>query len=340
MKAEPGIRQTRSGWQAYVRVRGEFRSQHFPPDTKITTLRQWRETEIGKRQAFRAAAKRGLEVRDPDAERSLGRDADRYLSLVGYLVSFKDRQRRLREWVTLLGRDTPRASITAVDIRLGLERLRLKRGLKPKTLNLYRTDLIHLWRLLDGKSATNPALDVPAYKTETIRWRLPTWAAAEKAIAAVVSKRSQARLSVMLWTGLPQAQLKRLAPADVQFRAKQVYVAGRKKGAGTANVTLPLLPQAVQAFAAFREAKAWGSFSNRSLAKTLQHACRRAKVKRFHPYLLRHLFLTEVAKAIGDDRVVAALGLHADTKMTQRYTEQSVDLRLKKGLEMFRQTRK
>jgi len=66
----------------------------------------------------------------------------------------------------------------------------------------------------------------------------------------------------------------------------------------------------------------------------LRLACQRAKVPVFTPYALRHLFLTTVALATKDDRVVAELAQHADIRMTRRYTQASVDPRLTAGLKL------
>jgi hypothetical protein len=39
----PGIRRTKHGWQVYVTVRGEFVSKHFPAETPLAFLRDYRD---------------------------------------------------------------------------------------------------------------------------------------------------------------------------------------------------------------------------------------------------------------------------------------------------------
>lgn len=327
MPLERGIRQTRSGWQVFVRVHGEFRSKHFKPDTPLETLRRWRDEQDARRDADELLA-----GEDP----TLAQDCETYLKLpsVTRLTVYKDRAYRVRRWPTFFPKHTLRKDLTAVTIGRALDTL-LETGLAPATVNLYRTDLIHLYRKLDGKSAVNPALDVDALPMRRPPLKLPTWKEAERVIKAIASPQTRARLSVLLWTGWPSAQVKRLTPGDIHFRSKTVKLLGRKKGKGTPDVTLPVLPGALTALRAFHRAKAYGPFSGSSLRKALHRACKAKKVTPFRVYDLRHLFLTTAAIAIKDDRVVAALGLHRDTKMTERYTEQSVNPRVRQGLDLF-----
>lgn len=69
-----------------------------------------------------------------------------------------------------------------------------------------------------------------------------------------------------------------------------------------------------------------------TMHSALHRACKVVRVPAFRPYDLRHLFLTTVALATKDDRVVAELGMHADIRQTRRYTMASVNPRLIDGL--------
>lgn len=330
---ERGIRRTRSGFQVYVRIKGEFRSKHFPPDTDIRDLRQWREEQ---------KARHVLKLPDDPNATSFERDANTYLDLVKHLTSYRDRAHRVKWWVTFLGPRINRHNISALDIRRGLEQLR-RLGKSNATLNLYRTALMHLYTVLDGKSGRNPVRDVPHYDEEPGPLILPTWATAEKVIARVgwVTNRdgsrrrdnlTRLRLAVLLYTGWPASTLMRLEPAHVEWKTGIVRLTARRKGRGVSARVVPVMPKALIALKALKKAKAWGSFDTRSMNKALRRACRALKVTEFHPYVLRHLFLTELALVTKDDRVVAELGLHSDTKQTRRYTAQSVDPRLKAGI--------
>lgn len=322
MKSETGIRRKGDGWQVYVRVRGEFRSKAFPDGSSLLEMRRWRE-----QQKARAV----LDLPDDPNDSSLTRDVRDFLSLCEGIASYDDRERRMKRWVTLLGARTARSEITTVDIRRGLEQLR-QEGYAPATLNLFRMDLQRMFTVLDGKSGRNPVLDVAPYKLTERRWRLPSWEDAGRAIGQVKNRRSADILTVIRWTGLDNGQVKQLLPSDFHKRASAIELPGRKKGAGTPRVVMPLLPQAVRAFDRFFKHKSHGPFSNSNLRRDLHKGCKAAKVITFRVKDLRHLFLTEAAKTIRDDRVIMELAQHRDTRMTRRYTAQSVDPRVKDGL--------
>jgi integrase len=325
-----GIRRTSSGWQVFARVRGEFRSKHYPPDTPLATLKL-------RREELRARAV--LHEPEPTDGSTFGDDCALYLQAVKGMPTYEDRAYRIEQWRQALGAERSRASITSVEIRQYLElwHTRADRPLAPGSLNLRRTALMHLWTVLDGKSAPNPVRDVPRYREEPPPLRLPTLAQADRAIAAVPGVgrkgRTRVRLRVLLWTGWPAAQLMRLTSADVHWRQRTVTLTARRKGKGTRTRTLPLLPQALAALRELRAIGGWGAFSTSSMHSMLARACKSARVPTFHPYALRHLFLTRLAVTSRDDRVVAELGMHADIRQARRYTEQSVDPRIRAALE-------
>jgi integrase len=325
-----GIRRTAFGWQVYARVRGEFRSKHYPPDTPITTLRLRRE-ELRARGV--------LQIDEPSRDGpTFAEDCETYLAAVRGMPTYSDRAYRIAQWRNAFGGDRARSTIMSVEIRQQLEawRTREPRPLSHGSLNTRRTALMHLWTVLDGKSAPNPVRDVPRYREEPPPLRLPTLAQAIRAVEAVGTHgpraATRARLLVLLWTGWPAAQLMRLDPQDIHWREGTVTLTPRRKGQGTAARTLPLLPEALAALREVARLKAWGAFSTSSMHSMLAMACARVKVPTFHPYALRHLFLTRVALASRDDRVVAELGLHSDPRQSRRYTEQSVDPRVAEGL--------
>lgn len=206
-------------------------------------------------------------------------------------------------------------------------------GKKAGTLNLRRTALMHLYTVLDGKSARNPVRDVPPYREIPPPLALPTIAQVKRVLAKMPKhSKGRYRLQVLLWTGWPPAQLMKVTAADVDWRRKIARLPARHKGKGVAARWLPLLPQAVTALRAFAKHDCWGTFSTHSLRHRLHDACKRAKVPAFRTYDLRHLFLTTVALHAKDDRVVAELAQHSDIRQTRRYTEQSVSPRLVEAL--------
>ena len=324
-RTAPGIRQTGSGWQAYIRINGEFRSKHFPPDTDLRDMKQWR---------FEQKARHALNVPEPTESGTLAGDAQTYLQTVKGMTTFADREYRIQQWVKLFGH-RPRSSITSVEIRKALETWKAS-GLSHGSLNLRRTALMHLYTVLDGKSAPNQVKDVPPYREIAPPLRLPSLKDAEKAIAKVRPDRtlskSRARLRVLLWTGWPASTLMRLRHEDVRWKESAALVHGRQKGSGTRAKWLPLLPQAIAALRELAKADGFGKFSTSSLHSSLHRGCDAAKVDRFRPYDLRHLFLTRAAAITKDDRAVAELAMHADIRQTRRYTEQSVNPRLRTAL--------
>lgn len=328
MNVEPGIRRTRSGWEVYVRIDGRYLSKHFKPDTDLIELRRWREER-------KARAK--FKIPDPVLDgNSFGADCRRYLELVRGMTTYRDRAYRIGLWEQELGPGRPRKDITAVEIRRILERWRAS-GSSPGTLNLRRTALMHLFSVLDGKSAPNPVRDVPRYRESPPPLQLPTLKQATQAIAKLSPNgKSRYRLQVLLWTGWPPSQLMRITAADIDFRKQIARVPARRKGAGMPSVWLPLATPAVKALRQFKKAKAWGAFSTHSLRHLLHRACKAADVPAFNVYTLRHLFLTLVALKAKDDRAVAELAQHSDLRQTRRYTEQSVAPRLRAAVRKLR----
>jgi integrase len=319
---ERGIRKTRYGWEVYVRVKGQFASKQFPLDTDLEDLRRWRDERVARRK---------FKIPDPVvAKDTFAHDCQRYLAAVAGMPTYKDRARRILFWRDELGPDRARSEITAAEIRAVLERQRTAKR-APGTLNLLRTALMHLYRVLDGKAATNPVRDVPRYREIPPPLKLPTVQQATKAIRRLRGK-GRYRLRVMLWTGWPPAQVMKLTAGDIDWQQQIARVSGRQKGQGTSARWLPLLPQAVWALRAFDYYECYGNFSTHALLKMLHHACDSACVPRFRVYDLRHLFGTRIAQLTKDDRVVAELLQHSSLTQTRRYTEQSVSPRLREAM--------
>lgn len=319
-----GIRRTGSGWQVYTKKGGRFRSKHFPPGTSEADLKR----EYAKLDAL---ATLNLEPAPATAEGdTLKADVERYLQAVAGMKTYVDRAYRIRQWRDALGPEMKRQDITPLMIRRILEQWRQDK-LSPGSLNLRRTALMHFFTVTDPE-AHNPVKRVPRYRETPPPLHLPTLAQAKKAIGKLPDGKPRARLLVLLWTGWPPAQLMRVTEADVDLKHQTVRLRAREKGAGAPAVSLPLLPQAVVAMKHFHQLDAYGPFDTRNLIKRLHKACKKAKVKPFRIYDLRHLFLTTIATITKDDRLVAELAQHRDIRQTRRYTEQSVNPRLLEGL--------
>jgi integrase len=323
-----------TAWQAYVRIGGKLHTRCFPPHTALTIMRQWRENE-------RVRTRLGI---DESAHgRALVDDVADYLDMIPTLATFKWRKADLTIWLGAFGPTRIRKSITAGEIRAQLEKWR-KEGYAPSTVNHCRTALMSLWTTLDGKSATNPARDVPRFPED----QGPPRSLSLGAVAAVLDKMppspTRARIELMRRTGWPHAQIARLEPGDIRWD-DAVYVKPRRKGKGAAGVWLPLLPEAWTALREFKRLGCWGSFSTSSMRKSFRLAAGkvaadkeipeliRAELANVTPYQLRHSFLTLVASITQDDRAVMVLAQHADIRQTHRYTQATADPRAAAALQ-------
>jgi integrase len=333
-----GIRRLPSGrYQVRIRLGGTLHAKGFPATTDLSEMIAWRQARY---------AKAVLGLADDDATApTFAADCRRYLAIVRGMPTYQNRAQQIVAWQQAFGART-RAAIASSDIRKVLDgwRRRTPRPLAPSSCNRYRTALMHLWTVLDGKSAPNPVRDVPAYPEPTRALRLPTLDEAERAIAAFATdsagrpyptkgRTSRARLRVLLWTGWPPSQLMRLSASDVDLEHAVAYLPPRRKGRGAAGRRLPLLPQAVSALRDLDACAGWGAFSLRSLRTRLHVACASAGVRPFRIYDLRHKFLTMIAAASRDDRAVAELAGHTSPQQTRRYTTASVDERMQAALD-------
>lgn len=313
----------------YTRIRGRFVSEHSTEEPSALAVRDW----VHAQHAIDA----GTAQPNAPVVSTFAEDVATYLAQVQTMPTYRWRSDDLDRWLAVLGRSRSRASITSSVIRAQLERWRAD-GYAASTVNHRRTALMHLWTVLDGKSAPNPARDVPRYSTDPAPPAALSPAAVRALLAAMPESQTKARLLVMAWTGWPQAQLTRLEPADIAWN-KAVYVRGRKKGRGVPGVWLPLLPAAWRALRLFKRYGCWGTFSTSSMRAAFRRAAEkvaknpklskalRAEVADVTPYQLRHSFGTLIAGVTQDDRAVQTLMLHADIRQTHRYTSATVDPR-------------
>lgn len=313
-----GVREDVHGYQAFVKVKGRFISKRFPKDTPLHVMREWR---------VQARARAILDV-PPPAGAAFEDDVKDYLKAVSGMPTLAWRETDLVRWQSLFA-GRPRSTITAVEIRTHLERWR--QTYAASTVNHRRTALMHLWTVLDGKSAPSPVKDVPRYREAHRSPRALPPALITAILKEMPESVTKARLELMAWTGLPHAILMRLEPSDINW-GTAVYIRPRRKGEGVEGRWIPLLPQGWKALKQFKKMGAWGKFSTSSLRTSFRLAAGKVGLTDVTPYDLRHAFLTLVALASKDDRVVAQLGMHKDERMSRRYTAASVDPRVLAGL--------
>lgn len=330
MRLPTGIQKTERGYRVFVRVRGELKSRCFGPQTGLTVMKRWREEQRVRVELGAALPPKGATLRE---------DVKAYLAQVATMPTLRHRRDDLALWLKVFGPERERKSITAGEIRAQLETWRAE-GYAANTVNHRRTALMHLWTVLDGKTAPNPAKDVPRYHDDS--QDAPPRALSAAAIALIFDQmresQTKARLRLMAATGWPQKQITKLAPADIRWN-DAVFVRARRKGRGAAGAWLPLLPEAWTALEAFKRLGCWGEFSTASARTAMRRAADtvlatvqtslalRAELADVTPYQLRHSFGTMVAGIAQDDRAVQTLLQHADIRTTHRYTSATADPR-------------
>lgn len=176
-----GVRRHGAGWQASVFVAGVRHYATFPIDEPLETILAWRKTERARLQL--AHVKRG---RRPAAG-TFASEAKAYLAAVRAMPSYKGRARDIGLWAALF-KERRRDTITRLDIQAQRDRWALhgpkcilKKAekdahgrviraaqwtevdapLAASTVNHRLRALSHMWTVLDGRHAPNPAREVP-----------------------------------------------------------------------------------------------------------------------------------------------------------------------------------
>ena len=367
-RREPGQRRLKSGkWQVNVQVRmpGETRyhfvSKTFPADSLLSDRRAWREQ-------MRVEARRGGL---PAEATTFAEDAARYLRSVAALPTIEQRRQHIDEWTRVFG-DRRRSSIHPHEIRAHRDRWlteprldregRQRPPYAPASVNKRLRALSNLWRVLDGRHASNPVREVPEADEiesepralpyaviEAILEAMPDVTQAPKGGTRAAGSCTRARLAVMAWTGLAHVQLAGLRPEDIDWNGPSIWVRGRRKGAaGTERKghRKPITAQAVEALRRFDALNCWGPFSRSSMRKSLRTACRKVEerfrrdgitidLSRVRPYDFRHSYATALLAATGDLQTTQRLMLHQSASTTERYARAAVDPVLITALERF-----
>jgi integrase len=301
-------------YRFFARVRRKLESTVFRPPyaMSLTGLKeahkQWRDTVIGAPAA------------GPPARRySLAADFATYLTRVSAMPTIKERTRHLDLWAAALGRERPRASISATEIDVVLQGW-LASGLAPQTVKLRRGALAHVWSILDGKHAPNPVRGSQKPLPPPAEPRDVPLEIAQAIFRAMRPSKSKTRLWVIATTGLPHKQLGKLTPADVDFVRMQIRATPRRKGKGAAGGWRPITHAAMEALTAFDRENLYGSFSPSTMHRAFKLACSKAGVgTHYTPYGFRHSFGTWIQEKSGDTGTTAWLLGHASLKTAQRY---------------------
>jgi integrase len=330
--------------------------RRFPLRTSIAQLRKVRE-QLRVQLRLRAPL--------PAAPGTLGADVPEYLKTVRESAR-ANATILLGHWLTAGFRSTSRHAITALDVRQQLTAWS-DQGCAASTVNHRRTALMSLYRVLDGADGRNPVRAVPRIPEDNEEARGFSYALVDAILAQLPDQgrptgkgtgtrptvsQTKARLRVMAYTGLPQSVLARIESHHLHLdgEAPSLDAMPRRKGKRTRPQTIPLIPQAVDAFTALLEANALGSFSTDSMVATFRRAVAKARAAwtrkeleagtrrawplpdNLRPYDVRHAFGTETYRRTGDLRATADLMLHADIRTTMRYARAAVSERAQRAV--------
>jgi site-specific recombinase XerD len=349
MKAEaPGIYRMDNGSYRVVARVGDRKTgprpkeKRFPSGTALRAMKHWQEDARAelRRQDLRPA------------KGTLADDVEQYLKLVKpRLVSFKDREYDLRQWLPRFGH-RHRHTLEPKELQTQLNEWRLN-GLAAQTCNLRRTALSHLFTTLDGKRSRNPVSDVPKFdRPEPTPHALP-YEIIRASFAVMRPNATKARLMLMAYGGFRPSEVMRAIPEDVEpFLGLPEPVCYKRTGKKGRPVMVPLPPEGVGAWQLVIKLNAWGHFAHENINRDWKAAMRRAGQARveeltkegadagvldaarraFVPvrcYSLRHSYATQLLLKGSDDLALVqeALG-HRDARTTRIYTTVKVNPRL------------
>jgi integrase len=334
-----GIYRTPTGWRAIAcigRGTGNRIEKRFPADTAQRTITRWQEQ-----------ARRELRDRPAAARGSLAADVEAYVAARTTMPTAKSREQHLRLWIAKLGPNRARHTVTSMEIATILETWR-EGGLQPGTVNRRRTALQSFYTVLNGKGGANPVKNVPKHREGTRPPKRLDYAIVRKILDAMPdsgqrhagdspssTSQTKARLRVLAYTGLPHAQIMELKPEHLNEPERLLYVKGRKKGHGTADVWLPLSGAGLEAVKAMFGCGAVGRFSQSAMRISFQRAARKVGRPDLTPYDLRHLFGSTVLRLTKNRAATRDLMLHESDRTTARYTAAEIPGELRAALALF-----
>lgn len=351
-KGLPCIYVDGTGFAIKVKVRGTPLERRFPAGTPESVL-------IRERRKLRLEA--GEEAAAPAARGSLDADVETYLRTLPEGRKRRDLARLLSHWCVENGR-VSRWALTPVVIRQQLAAWRSD-GVAASTVNKRLGAIRGLFRGLNTAEEPNPAADIVkeeepesighALDYETIARILDALPDRGRPTGDGKGTRptlslTKVRLTLIAYSGLPHAQIKRIRPdVDIRWDIPAIRSRARRKGKGTKERWMPLLPQAV---AALRILVAADALTDNWSADSMRASWRRACVKVIEaqlaagerpiphhrdpdgaivpdvrPYDLRHSFGTVALRRSANVAGVQHLLQHSTTKMTLVYGDAAIE---------------
>lgn len=345
----PCIYQDASGLSVIVQIGGRPHERRYPLGTPLPELLEARD-RLKRRQALARPAAPGTLLAD----------------VLAYLETIAEPRKRAHQqilcahWVAAYGH-LHRRALTPLVIRQQLAAWQ-RGGAAASSCNHRLSTLRAVWRAVAGpdeadyprqvRKLPEPPPEPRALSYALIRRILdamPDRGRGEKGQTRATVSLTKLRCTLMAYTGLPPAQIMRIVPeTDIDWATPALRARPRRKGKGTRETWLPLIPQAVEALQAMVQAKAFGRYSNDSVGASWHRACcvviaeqiaagetplphrilEDGTVRpRVRVYDLRHSFGTLALALSGDKAGVQRLLLHADGRQTDRYTVAAVSER-------------
>jgi integrase len=337
-----GIYSDACGFLATVSCRGLRRDQRFPPDTALDFMQSW---QIRIRAELDDEASDTQAIDEPVPERgTFASDLPRYLKRIAGRVSYKSDRSHLSAWLPRIGH-LKRTAIRPSHARAAFSAW-LAEGKSARTIRHRRRVLRDLYQALDGAHARPPLAGV-TIPTPDDPHPTPVPVATIRKVAKSLKRgtsgmkrhgpkrtlarvqyadpvKARARFLVRATTGQRPSQIMRAQPADVDFKRRVWFV---RAGKGGFAIPLPLTPDMVRAWQAFKAADAWGPFDSRSFTKTIRRHGWPANVR---PYNLRHTFAIDHLLAGTPIGELQGLLGHRQIETTRKFYAPVLLARLKK----------
>lgn len=334
-----------SGRSVKVTVGGRTLERRFPAGTPLDQLETERDVLKGQQVAAR-----------PPAPGTLRADVVAYLRTIDDDAKRKGQQILCAHWVAGYGH-VSRSALTPLVIRQQLATWR-RAGAAASSCNHRLSALRAVWRAVADPDEPNYPAQVKKLPEPSPEPRALSYDVIARILAAMPDRGrptgagkgtrptvslTKLRLTLMAYTGLPPAQIARIHPeTDIDWQTPALRVRPRRKGRGTREQWVPIIPQAVETLRALVTQKALpGAYSNDSVQASWHRACRVVIAEQLaagetpiphrvledgtirptvRAYDLRHSFGTRALALSGDRAGVQRLLLHSDGRQTERYT--------------------
>jgi integrase len=326
------------GISGLVRKHGAYAVElRFPLGTALSEIRRAMEA---RREVEEAQAP------DRPGRGSLAAIVARYLATLPAGVGHTDRAALLQPWIDARGEQLF-AALTRGDVAEVLAQWRAA-GLSASRANKRLSALRVAWHRIAPDAPPHPIERVARSREPVALVRGVPMPLVETVLAHVPHSASLHRLRVLAWTGQPPARVMQIQPHHVRWdrTPPELYVSPRRKGTGTADAWLPLLPQAQAALRDLFLAKATGAFQTSALGRFLKRGLTKAqaelrqegrkedadRLNGFRLYDLRHSFGTFLAEHTHDQWAVAEYLGHSNLATTARYVRGAASTRVRQAV--------